>query len=421
MKLPDLAALRERLKAAKAAEASGREPDADSGSSVAAWESINLQERLFFYIVFAILIILTLMMLSPFFTVLVVSLISVIILKPVYNFFLEKDWVKGRKGFAASLTLTAVLVVLVIPVVLIVWATVSQLSGLFEQLAAVDMGAIVQDIQNSLANLPLIGQGVSPAAADAESAIRPLIQAGAQALADLVVSIASSIPGLLFQGVIFIVVVATLLPVYDTLVPKLEAISPLGPELSELYTRKITAMVKSLVFGVFLIAVIQGLVMGIFFWLAGLPYVFLFVLLSMFLALIPMVGISWLVVAIAIISALTGNWSQAVIVLVGFYGVVNWIDILLRPKLLSKEATINFALFLLAIFGGIAWAGMMGLFYGPVIMLLLVTTIEIYAERYAREDRDLLGEVLEQLSSSGEESPAAESVEETPLPQPDTA
>ena len=73
--------------------------------------------------------------------------------------------------------------------------------------------------------------------------------------------------------------------------------------------------------------------------------------------------------------------------------------LLLRPKLLSEEASINFALFIVAIFGGLAWAGIMGLFYGPVLMLLLVTTIEIYAERYAHEDRSLIGGAVSKLGS----------------------
>jgi predicted PurR-regulated permease PerM len=79
--------------------------------------------------------------------------------------------------------------------------------------------------------------------------------------------------------------------------------------------------------------------------------------------------------------------------------VVNWIELLLRPKFLSEEASINYALFILAILAGLAWAGIVGLFYGPVLMLLLVTTIDIYAERYAREDRNLLGEALGRLGS----------------------
>jgi predicted PurR-regulated permease PerM len=366
-------------------------------------ENVNVRERLFFYIVFIILIVLMVVMLKPFFTVLIVSLISVIMLKPLYNFFFARTWVRERKALASSLTLLTLLVVLIVPIFFLLRATVTQLSAIFEQLASLDFDAIIQDIQESLAGLPLVGGGQMSDTNVTESA-RPLLRAMAQALADFAVSLGSSLPTLFVQGLIFIVVVATLLPVYDTLIPQLEAISPLGQEISELYNRKITAMVKSLILGVFLIAIIQGLAMGFFYWLAGLPYVFLFVLLSMLLALIPMVGISWLVIGIAIVSFLTGNWSQGVIVLVGFYGVVNWIDILLRPKLLSEDAQINFALFILAILGGIAWAGIMGLFYGPVLMLLLVTTIEIYAERYAHEDRNVLGEALGKLGKDGEEA-----------------
>jgi predicted PurR-regulated permease PerM len=211
-------------------------------------------------------------------------------------------------------------------------------------------------------------------------------------MADFAVNLGLSIPSLIVQGLIFIVVVATLLPVYDTLIPQLEEISPLGRELSELYNRKITAVVKSLIFGVFLIAIIQGAAMGIVYWIAGLPYVFL-------LTLIPMVGTSWLVIGIAILSFLAGHTTQAIIVLVGFFRVVNWIDILLRPELLQEEASINFALFMLSIFGGIAWAGVMGLFCGPVLMLLLVTTIEIYAEQYAHKDRSLVDQALKRLGT----------------------
>jgi predicted PurR-regulated permease PerM len=369
---------------------------------------INLRERLFFYLAFVILIILAMLMLKPFFTVLVVSLISVIILKPVYNWFLERSWVKERKTLAASLTLLAIFLILVIPLFLIVRVTVNQLSEMVGQLASLDLEAVMQSIQESLSRLPLVGEVEQPDASTAESA-RPLLRAIAQGVADFAISLGASIPSLIAQAILFIIVVATLLPVYDTLIPKLEDISPLGRELSELYTRKITAMVKSLVFGVFFVAIIQGAAMGIFYWLAGLPYVFLLMLLSMLLAMIPMVGISWLVIAIAVVSFLTGNWVQGVIVLFGFYGVVNWIDILLRPRLLSEEANINFALFILAIFGGIAWAGVMGLFYGPVIMLLLVTTIEIYAEQYAHQDRGLLDQAISRLrESQDEEGPAAE-------------
>jgi len=361
-------------------------------------EGTELRNRVFFFIVFLVLIILAAAMLKSYFTVLIVSLISVIMLKPVYNYFLGRKRIRRRTRLAASLTLLCVFLVLVIPVLLIAWFTVSQISGLLQQLSSLDLEAVVQSIAQSLDQLPLLGEIGQQGAAIGET-MQSLVAVAGRAVADFAVRLGASLPSLFIQGFIFIIVVASLLPVYDTLIPQIEQISPLGPEISELYTRKITAMVRSLVLGVLLVAIIQGAAMGFFFWIAGLPYIFLFTLLSMVLAMIPMVGISWLVIAIAVVSVLTGNYAQAIIVLFGFYGVVNWIDVLLRPRLLSGEASLSFALFILSIFGGLAWAGIMGLFYGPVIMLLLVTTIQVYAERYAQEDRSALDRALKNLGN----------------------
>ena len=86
--------------------------------------------------------------------------------------------------------------------------------------------------------------------------------------------------------------------------------------------------------------------------------------------------------------------------------MVNWIDIILRPRLLSDEAHISFALFLLSIFGGLIWAGVMGLVYGPVIMLLLVTTVQIYVEQYAKEDGGRINKALASLVGGNEKAGA---------------
>jgi predicted PurR-regulated permease PerM len=351
------------------------------------------RNRLFFWLVFLILIILTILMIKPYVTALVLSLIAVIMLTPLYNYFLQRKRIQGREKVAVSLTLFSFVGIFVVPIYLIARLVISQLAAALTYFASIDLDAAWQNITQALDALPLVG-ALQLDAVNLADGLQSLARTTASAAADLALSLGASLPSLLIQGMLFVVVVAALLPHYKSLVENLQRLSPLGYDLSELYGRKITAMVSSLIKGVFLIAVIQGAAMGLFYWLAGLPYVFMFTIVSMLLAMIPLVGISWLVIAIAIISFLTGNPVQGAIVLGGFYGVVNWIDILLRPKLLSKEAYIPLALFLLSIFGGLAWAGVMGLFYGPVIMLLLVTTIQIYAEQYAKEDGALLATAI---------------------------
>ena len=364
------------------------------------------RNRLFFWLVFLILIVLTILMIKPYFTALVLSLIAVIMLTPLYNYFLRQKRIQGREKVAVSLTLLSFLGILVVPVFLVALLIVNQLAAALAYFASIDLGSALQSIAQALDTVPLLGALELDAVNIAEG-LQSLARSAASAVADLALSLGASLPGLLIQGMIFVLVVTALLPHYKSMVENLQRLSPLGYDVSELYGRKISAMVSSLIKGVFLIAVIQGAAMGIFYWLSGLPYVFMFTILSMVLAMIPLVGISWLVIAIAIVSFLTGNQIQGLIVLGGFYGVVNWIDVLLRPRLLSEEAYIPLALFLLSIFGGLAWAGVMGLFYGPVIMLLLVTTIQIYAEQYAKEDGTRLATAMGSLVNSREPDESA--------------
>lgn len=344
-----------------------------------------LRNRVFFWLAFLILIVLTILLIRPYFTVIVISLIAVLMLTPLYNRLLQAGWVKQREKIAVSLTLASFMGILLIPIYLIVRVLVAQLAAALTYWGTLDLDLVLEEVAQTLERLPLVGD-LSPEASTLADAFQALVRSAASAVTEMALSLGASLPTLLIEGMLFIVLVAAILPQYRNLIESVQRLSPLGREISELYERKITAMISSLIKGVFLIAVIQGAAMGVFYWLAGLPWVLLLSLLSMLLAMIPLVGISWLVIALAIIATIAGNYTQAIIVLVGFYGVVNWIDLLLRPRLLSKEAYLPLALFLLSIFGGLAWAGVMGLFYGPVIMLLLLTTIQIYAEQYAQED-----------------------------------
>ena len=360
------------------------------------------RNRIFFWIVFLVLIVLTVLMVEPYFTALVLSLIAVIMLTPLYNHFLQMEWVRGREKIAVTLTLLSFVGILVVPAFLVALLVVNQLAAALTYVASVDLEAVGQSIAQALETLPFVG-GIQPDAVNIAEGLQSLALAAASAVADMALSLGASLPSLLIQGMLFIVVVAALLPHFRSAVESFQRLSPLGYDVSELYSRKITAMVSSLIKGVFLIAIVQGAAMGAFFWLAGLPYVLMLTIVSMLLAMIPLVGISWLVIAIAAVAFLSGNPLQGFIVLGGFYGVVNWIDLMLRPRLLSEEASIPLALFLLSIFGGLAWAGVMGLFYGPVIMLLLVTTIQIYAEQYAREDGAVLATAIGSLTANRRE------------------
>ena len=69
------------------------------------------------------------------------------------------------------------------------------------------------------------------------------------------------------------------------------------------------------------------------------------------------------------------------VVLFHIIGVTN-IDNFLRPILVPREARLDPALMLLAVFSGLAMFGFWGIVLGPVLMIIIVTTISVYLAVY---------------------------------------
>ena len=91
--------------------------------------------------------------------------------------------------------------------------------------------------------------------------------------------------------------------------------------------------------------------MGIVFWIAGVPYLLFFTLISMSHALEPYIGISLVAWPVGIFLLLIGNIVQGIFVVV-FILIVADIDTVMRPHLVPKEAYPNPGLVILSVFVG---------------------------------------------------------------------
>lgn len=344
------------------------------------------QGRIFFFGLFALLAVLVAWLLRPYLGVIAIALVTVIMLKPLYDWFISRKRIKGRPRVATTLTLVTFLILIIVPLFIIGFLLISQAGQLLE---IISTGEVELSLENLVAALEDFLQGI-PTMEDFEidqeqvaQTLLNLASAALSGLANLAVSLGSTLPNLFVGAIIFLIVVATLLPTMDDLEERAQELSPLDVNITQIYLLKSREMIVSVVKGVFLLAIIQGLIMGVFYWLAGVPFIIFWTLLSMAFAILPVVGISFIILPMALIFLLIGNWTSAVIILIGFYVFVNPTDLTLRPRLVSKEAYLNFTLMLLALFGGLAVGGLLGMIYGPVIMILFMTTIDIYAKYFS--------------------------------------
>ena len=101
------------------------------------------------------------------------------------------------------------------------------------------------------------------------------------------------------------------------------------------------------------------------------------------LSIIPLGG-GVVAIPIGIIMMLSGNLIGGAFVILGHIFIVTNVDNLLRPKLAPEEARLDSALIILSVFAGISLIGFLGIIVGPVLMIIIVTTIKVYLEVYKK-------------------------------------
>jgi len=352
-----------------------------------------IRQRVFFFGVVIVLAILTLILIWQFVGAILLAVALVIILRPLYRWFLGKKWVQGSESRAVGATMLTFILVIAIPVILIVGSAISQANNLFSGL---DFEGMDLSLPGIIAWIEDFMQGTGAEGFKIDeiqftTTLQEVITGVVDWFGNVIVSLGQSIPDFFMNTMVVLVIVIVLLPRYKR--PGKQDILdlvPFPPEITQLFIDKVDMMITAMFKGTFVIAIAQGAVMGFVFWIAGVPYVMFLTIVSMFLSLVPFIGISLVAWPVGLVLLLIGNIWQGVFVILAFLIIVCNIDAALRPILVPKGAYLNPALIILSVFGGLGVMGLIGALYGPVVMILLVTSIEVYTKYMLRSDLEVL-------------------------------
>jgi predicted PurR-regulated permease PerM len=203
-------------------------------------------------------------------------------------------------------------------------------------------------------------------------------QSGGEYALGVLQGAAGGLAGGLTAAVLFIYVFISLLSNRERVQTLIRQLNPLGEDVTDLYLEKMGAMVRGAVFGQFVIALAQGLAGAVSIYLAGFHEgFFIFAILLTALSVIPLGG-GILSIPFGIGMILFGNVFGGIFVIAWHVIVVTNIDNVLRPILIPRAARLDSALMLLAVFAGITMFGFMGIIIGPVLMIVIVTTVSVY-------------------------------------------
>lgn len=147
------------------------------------------------------------------------------------------------------------------------------------------------------------------------------------------------------------------------------------------FSRVVPATVSATVVGMTLVAIGEGIVLGIAYWIAGVPSPVAFGVITGFMALIPGgAPLAFSLISLYLVG--TGNVLAGVGLFV--WGTVELfiVDKTIRPTLIGGPVKLPFLPTFFGLIGGVKTMGVVGLFVGPVLMALLVA---IWRE-WLRED-----------------------------------
>lgn len=323
--------------------------------------------------------------LRGYFILIVMAAVVAYLFNPLF------DWFRRHfgKGLSLTFTLLSALCAVIIPLGLLVLLAVVQISAMLRSVSDwvshTDLSSLgdktLKLLNSTLDKVPFLHDvHVTPELLQERTST--VAQHAGQYALGFLQNAAGSLAGAVTAAVLFVYVFISLLSNRERVQTLIRQLNPLGEEVTDLYLDKMGAMVQGTVRGQFVIALVQGIAGAVSIYLAGFHGgFFIFAILLTALSVIPLGG-GIVTIPFGIGMILFGNVFGGIFVIAWHLVVVTNIDNVLRPILVPRAARLDSALMLLAVFAGITMFGFLGIVIGPVLMIVIVTTISVYLAVY---------------------------------------
>ena len=329
-------------------------------------------------------------LLLPFYGAVFWAVILAIVFQPLQRNFEYRFG--SRSNLAAFLSVLVCIVIAIIPMTLIVGALIREGTELVGQVqsGAIDPSSVLGNLQEALP--PWAQQLVRPAR---RRQLRAACAGGwsscsgeaSQVIAGQALSIGQDTLRLFVSAGIMLYVLFFLFRDGRLIARNVRSAMPLSDEYNAQLTARFAAVVRATVKGNIVIAVIQGLIGGVAFWLLGIKGALLWGTLMTFLSLLPAVGSALVWVPAAAYLILTGAVLKGVaLVLVGVL-VIGLIDNVLRPILVGRDTRLPDYVVLVSTLGGISLFGINGFVIGPLIAALFMAAWTLFRDEQAEQRR----------------------------------
>lgn len=314
----------------------------------------------------AVLLLLSILFVLPFVQYFLLAVLLAYLLVPVQE-RLEK---RVRPAVAAATVVAGASVAVILPLMYVITVTAAEAINLVESIrdGQVTFSGIEAEIQS------LVGININ---------IMSVLQSAVGDIQfDNVVGVFGAVTHVLIGLGLTLFLLYYFLKDRDEFLGWLRQTVPLSDDVQDRLYHDIDQTMSAVLIGHVLIALLQGGLAGIGLFATGVPNATFWTVVMVVLSLLPVVG-SFLVWGPAVLYLfLNGQTAFAVALFVWGAVVVGVSDDYLRPIVVDRYARINPSVIIIGVVGGIYVIGVMGIFFGPVIIGALRATLDVFREEF---------------------------------------
>jgi predicted PurR-regulated permease PerM len=321
--------------------------------------------------------------LLPFYGAILWASVIALLFRPLFGWLVCR--LNGRRTAAALLTMVVACVMLILPTVLVLAALAREAAIVVQHLKSGELNP-AQLLRGLFDALP---EGLTSLLArfgwsdfdDIQRKLAEVLTQGSSLIATQTLSVGQDA---------FRLSVSLLIAVYlafflvrdgaDILRAVLQAV-PLADNHKQALVAQFGTVLRATVRGNLVIALVQGALGGLAFFVLEVSGAFLWAVLMAVMSLLPAVGASLVWVPVAVWMLLTGHTGSAVGLIAWGVLVIGLVDNLLRPLLVGRDTGMPDYLVLISTFGGIAVLGLNGFVVGPTIAAMFMAAWHIQAKR----------------------------------------
>lgn len=315
------------------------------------------------------------LMLRPFISVLAWAVVLVIVFYPVHQRLKSRI---RRQSLSALLSCVLVVLLAVLPLTVLTMAVAEELTKAVPNLPA-QIASVMNPHTSALGRVSGWIQGrFGIETLRSEQFMAEQLERSSQFLLGLSLSLAGNIASGIVKAFFVLFTMYYLFRDGERIVSKLPAALPLERRQSEAIISRTRDVVSASVYGIVVIASLQGFLGGMAFWILGIPSPLLWAVLMTFVCMIPVLGSFLVWLPLSIYLAATGHWTKAILLVLWGALVISTIDNFLRPKWMKNQTRLHELLVFFSVLGGISVFGLLGIILGPVVLAITLGLLQTF-------------------------------------------